>query len=541
MAAEGPRRAEYWPRQGRCRRCGVPDEAVARQWGCSLCESDPAPAAEPAPDAAPELTDEPSLLLAPPQLLHRFKSTLAAQGWFAHSGGVVDLPPAVAAEAEASGAPRQRAIALTPEGTRAFRLASERGRFPPELTEFAEAVRDGALRWRPDASPLPPPQSPAEGPPARFTFAELFAGIGGFRIGLEALGGRCVFASEIDPAARRSYLLNHGGYLYGDVRLVRSADLPQYDMLVGGFPCQSFSTAGQQKGLADPRGALFWQCVRLLRGCRPRCFLFENVAGLATAAGGAALQRIVDSLAQSGYRVWHELVDCATLLPQTRKRLLLCGLRNDLSGCFRLPVLPQLRRGLREVLEREPNADQLQRLTLTDKQWEAVQGSEYFRLHPESRTVPLGGGDLPAQTLQRSYHCSYRMWSQFVAQDEANPRFFTPVECRRLQGFPEVFSTDDGGHEGGEAAKEGRWYAVVGNAVPPPMVAVAGGPLIALAIGDEMPEQSERRGLRAALSLCAAAARDRDAFLALALDCPAAAGARTVAEFLGDRTPTPGS
>ena len=169
-----------------------------------------------------------------------------------------------------------------------------------------QCVRDllssGTIWWHPGVrlrhrAPVPPPFTPAvaaaaassSAAPGTFRFAELFAGIGGFRLGLEALGGRCVFASEICPWAAATYESNFGvpPAFAADITEATESDLPAHDLLVGGFPCQSFSRAGEQKGLADEgRGQLYLEVCRVLWATRPAAFLLENVAALYTMEGG---------------------------------------------------------------------------------------------------------------------------------------------------------------------------------------------------------------------------------------------------------------
>lgn len=132
---------------------------------------------------------------------------------------------------------------------------------------------------------------------ARFRFAELFAGIGGFRVGLDALGGHCVFASEIDHEARCTYAANFGENIAGDITEVDASAVPQFDVLTGGFPCQSHSVAGFQRGFDDFRGCLFFEVTRMLRAHAPPVFLLENVPNLVDMNGGAALELILKELA----------------------------------------------------------------------------------------------------------------------------------------------------------------------------------------------------------------------------------------------------
>mmetsp|Transcript_25093 Transcript_25093/g.65113 ORF Transcript_25093/g.65113 Transcript_25093/m.65113 type:complete len:398 (+) Transcript_25093:333-1526(+) len=151
---------------------------------------------------------------------------------------------------------------------------------------------------------LPGWEEHAGGPPPRFKFVELFAGIGGFRVGLDALGGRSVFTSEIDPEAQVVYCNNfEAGLLVGDITQVEACEVPPHDLLTAGFCCQSFSKAGEQLGLDDPRGQLFYEIVRILRAAQPASFLLENVANLLLHDSGASVAEILAELQDAGLLV----------------------------------------------------------------------------------------------------------------------------------------------------------------------------------------------------------------------------------------------
>ena len=308
--------------------------------------------------------------------------------------------------------------------------------------------------------------------PSLFTYVELFAGVGGFRVALDALGGRCVFASEIDDRCRSNYSINFDGDVpAGDIRRVPSDLIPRHDVLVGGFPCQPFSGSGDGLGLDDPRdggrGSLHREICRVLRDCRPRCFLLENVRGLLLHDGGRTLRLIVDELEGCGYDVTRELVDAVRVLPQERNRLFLAGVRreeedddvvvvasrggdgdDDVDGddderspsdddegiatnddvCvsrkkkkksmknekFAFPrALPDLSRGVRDVIEtRGMDPAELDRVRLSPRQVRKVRTQRYTRRHPTARF--LTDTTLPAKTIQSSY-MSYMVGSQFVS------------------------------------------------------------------------------------------------------------------------------
>jgi DNA-cytosine methyltransferase len=323
-------------------------------------------------------------------------------------------------------------------------------------------------------------------PPAAFTYAELFAGVGGFRVALDALGGQCVFASEIDRFARASYAENHGGELpAGDITNISARDVPQHDLLTAGFPCQPFSFSGARKGFGDTRGTLFREIVRLAHALRPKALLLENVRGLESHDEGRTLATIVHELQSCGYRVTWQVMDAAALLPQQRLRLFIVALRDDLDTRYEFPLLPSLGRVAADVLEPCAStgaqaalpADEEVRLTLTQHQLGKVLAQPYTQRHLEARFLHNPAA-ATARTLQSSYG-HYMVGSQFVpansrivaldAEAVAAERWrrFSARECARLQGFPESW-----------CLHPQRSYNLLGNAVPPPMVAMVAAPLL---------------------------------------------------------------
>jgi DNA (cytosine-5)-methyltransferase 1 len=167
-----------------------------------------------------------------------------------------------------------------------------------------------------------------------FTFAELFAGIGGFRQGLEPLGGNCVFASEIDKFATQAYKALYDGApeLHGDITQIDAKDVPDHDVLVGGFPCQAFSVAGKRLGFDDTRGTLFFEIARIMREKKPIIALLENVKGLVGHDKGKTLNTVVQTLSDIGYRVDFEVLNSKYFgVPQNRERIFIVAIREDLT------------------------------------------------------------------------------------------------------------------------------------------------------------------------------------------------------------------
>jgi len=297
-----------------------------------------------------------------------------------------------------------------------------------------------------------------------FTYSELFAGIGGFRVALDSLGGRCVFASELDESAQKVYHKNFGDCPFGDILEIGTEEIGSHDVLTGGFPCQPFSNLGEKQGFADPRGQLFREIIRVIYACRPRAVILENVANLVYIDGGSSLEQILQDLSDVGYDVDWRLINCSELLPQQRLRLYIVGLRRDIDGKtdFRWPELPVLDTSLAQVLE-GPEVDNDTQNMLSEEQFAKLQTSSEYMQDPEKRLAQLHA---KARTLTSGYRGGIR--SEFVFRVGApRPRYFTVRECARLQGFPESFV-----HCGSEGLPDrNRAYHQLGNAVCPVVVA----------------------------------------------------------------------
>src|SRR5690625_5285362 len=165
-------------------------------------------------------------------------------------------------------------------------------------------------------------------------FIDLFAGTGGIRIGFEQalkefeIDSECVFSSEIDKNACKSYKLNFGGDPYSDITKIN--ELPEFDFMLAGFPCQSFSYAGKRRGFADTRGTLFFDVERLLKKYRPKGFLLENVRGLTSHDKGRTFKTIINSLKAIGYKIEYRLLNSSNFnVPQNRVRIYIIGILNQ--------------------------------------------------------------------------------------------------------------------------------------------------------------------------------------------------------------------
>lgn len=341
-----------------------------------------------------------------------------------------------------------------------------------------------------------------------FTFVELFAGIGGFRLGLEKINGVSVLASDISPWAAqiyRSYFQDEDAdadancLVEGDMLDLDLKDFPPYTMLTAGFPCQPFSNRGCQQGFDDAKGGqLYLELTRILAQTQPPCFLFENVAQLVLLDGGSrgerkrgvpgvfvmgrVLERILKSFSSCGYQVDWKIVNSRHFLAQNRERVYIVGTRNDLQ-CDRITwekVLPANSSSatVRDIMEPWETPSALSS-ELNPSQWQKVQKG-----HAQRNTLPSIDGSInldgKAPTLISQYHRVGSLSTKFLFQQSdgtlcdgaagnRRPRFLTPRECCRLMGFPEDFPIpQDPAH----------FYQGIGNAVTPPVIAAIGAELI---------------------------------------------------------------
>lgn len=311
-----------------------------------------------------------------------------------------------------------------------------------------------------------------------FTYCELFAGIGGFRIALDALGGKCVFASEIDEFAKKTYEDNFGERPAGDITKIPSENMPSFDLLVGGFPCQTWSFSGRREGFDDPRGQLFREIVRIAKCKQPKAMLLENVRGLATHDEGRSIAVIKKCLEDAGYDVKWKLIDAVDLLPQERVRVFLACVRKDLNAPFTFPSFPRLRRTLSSILQHSSataciedvlSAQEEDQLELLERQYNKILKQKYTQKFPAARFADTA---MPARTLQASYG-SIMINSQFVpaSGNRKFPRRFSFRECARIMGFPESFKLHPK-----------RSYNMLGNAVAPPVICMLSAALLTSAL-----------------------------------------------------------
>ena len=377
------------------------------------------------------------------------------------------------------------AVALVPEGARALDKHTQcegavgAGVLPAKL---AQLLGDGVVHWASglrmgvdgaggaasvgcevlqkqyaalDGGPSVAPRPET----AAFRYAELFAGIGGFRLGLDALGGCCVFASEIDPSAAATYERNFSDRPSGDITQVATEGLPSHEILTAGFPCQSFSRTGEQGGLSDARGDLFHEILRVARARKPAVLLLENVPNLVRLEGGHTIHRIVHALTGAGYHVRVQLLNARAWAPQHRERLFLVCFRADLSAVarrFEWPKLPTARPpALRAVLETLPSGA-LGRYRLSPAQWAKVRASADYRTDAQWRLAQLSG---VARTLRGSYRKSFTRFSEFVPLDADGEVEAGAEEAGALVAAGEAFAAGAAAGAASEAGEVGEVVA----------------------------------------------------------------------------------
>ncbi|WP_345778169.1 DNA (cytosine-5-)-methyltransferase [Ruficoccus sp. ZRK36] len=329
-----------------------------------------------------------------------------------------------------------------------------------------------------------------------FTFIDLFAGIGGMRLAFEAVGGQCVFTSEWDSYAQKTYRANFpiDHEIVGDIQGVQDKSvIPAHDVLVAGFPCQPFSIAGVSKknslgrkhGFEDEtQGTLFFDIVQILKAKRPIAFLLENVKNLKSHDKGKTFQVIINTLRELGYIVGsgdesHRVVDAKHFVPQHRERTFIVGFRSETAFSWNDLKLPDLKKGpkLNSILHPEdgsempeepytsgPKAKVADKYTLSDHLWQYLQ--DYAAKHKASGNGFGYGLVQPEDTSRTLSARYYKDGSEILVSQgiRKNPRRLTPRECARLMGF------DNDTHKTVIPVSDTRAYKQFGNAVVVPVV-----------------------------------------------------------------------
>lgn len=324
-----------------------------------------------------------------------------------------------------------------------------------EVTMAAESPFDSDLFRDFFDVPFPSPKNP------KFTFIDLFAGIGGFRIAMQELGGKCVYSSEFDAQAQRTYMANYGEMPFGDItkEITKSYIPDNFDVLCGGFPCQAFSLAGKRLGFEDEtRGTLFFEIEDILRRKQPKAFFLENVKGLMIHKGGKTIQTILEHLDDAGYDVVPpQIVNAMDFgVPQHRERVYIIGYRKDLHidiSQFKYPE-PQTtgrkRPRFRDVMEEHEVSV---KYYLSTVYWETLIkhkarheaaghgfGYKIIDLDGVANAIVVGGMGREGNLIIDKRLTNFTPVTNIKGEvNREGIRKMTPREWARLQGFPENF------------------------------------------------------------------------------------------------------
>lgn len=342
--------------------------------------------------------------------------------------------------------------------------------FDPVQMDFLMELQDS----QPSDVPFPPVSNP------KFKFIDLFAGIGGFRLAMQQNGGECVFSSEWNESAQKTYFANYGEMPYGDITKDETKDkIPKgFDILCAGFPCQPFSIAGVSKkkslgratGFEDKtQGTLFFDVCTILKRRRPKAFLLENVKNLCSHDKGNTFKVIREALEELNYEVFFEVIDGRHFVPQHRERILIVGFDRkrfgkDLKFEFainRLDPAPVMA----DILEKKPDP----KYTLSDKLWGYLQ--RYAEKHRAAGNG-FGFGIAPLNGVSRTLSARYYKDGSeiLIEQRGKNPRRLTPYECARLMGYPPEFKI---------VVSDCQAYRQFGNSVVMPLMADVGRLIVA--------------------------------------------------------------
>jgi DNA (cytosine-5)-methyltransferase 1 len=331
---------------------------------------------------------------------------------------------------------------------------------------------------------FPNPENP------KFSFIDLFAGIGGFRLAAQNNQGKCVFSSEWDKFAQQSYEYNFGEVPFGDITKIDSNLIPNHDILFAGFPCQPFSYSGRNEGFKDKtRGTLFFDILRILENKKPKMFLLENVKGLKSHNKGKTLRTIVDSLENLGYKLYWKILKSTDFgLPQKRERWYCVGSLENID--FQFPIKTKTTSTLREIIDPEEESDVLR---LTNFEMKRIKyhfknvsennqrvehdSSKYephtkkgkhgvFSFQKDDGSLRFHVGDRAKTQIQEAFYCTLDSYAPTIIANRVPKlwdigRKLSVLEAQRLQGFPDKFQFP---------VSDNQAYKQLGNSISVPVV-----------------------------------------------------------------------
>lgn len=318
--------------------------------------------------------------------------------------------------------------------------------------------------------PFPPTEEP------KFTFIDLFAGIGGMRTAFQNLGGKCVFSSEWDKYAQKTYETNFGEVPFGDITKIEEKSIPDHDILVAGFPCQAFSIAGRRGGFEDTRGTLFFHVARILKEKKPSAFFLENVKGLMNHDGGKTISTILNTLRNDlGYHVPDpQIVNAKHFgVPQNRERVFIVGFKNkSYMETFNYPTSIGTIKSLKDIIEEQPvsvkyylSTQYLHTLKQHKARHESKGNGFGYEIIPNdgiANAIVVGGMGRERNLIIDDRLTDFTPVTSIKGEvNREGIRRMTPREWARLQGFPNSFKIE---------VSDVQAYKQFGNSVAVPAV-----------------------------------------------------------------------
>ena len=318
--------------------------------------------------------------------------------------------------------------------------------------------------------PFPPPVSP------KFTFIDLFAGIGGFRIAMQNLGGKSVFSSEWDKYSQKTYFNNFGEYPFGDINEIKVKSIPDHDVLCAGFPCQAFSIAGKKRGFEDTRGTLFFNIASIIKEKRPKAFFLENVKGLVGHKGGSTLRTILKVLREDldYYVPEPQIMNAKNFgVPQNRERILIVGFRKDLQiNKFNYPKSLGITSAISDIKEEKTvsvkyyiSTQYLKSLREHRKRHEDKGNGFGYEIKSDAdvaNAIVVGGMGRERNLIIDTRLENFTPVTHIKGEvNREGIRRMTPREWARLQGFPDTFKI---------VVSDAQAYKQFGNSVAIPAI-----------------------------------------------------------------------
>ena len=277
--------------------------------------------------------------------------------------------------------------------------------------------------------PFPPLESP------KFTFIDLFAGIGGFRLAMQNLGGKCIYSSEWDKEAKKTYKANFGETPFGDItkESTKSYIPDNFDILCAGFPCQAFSIAGKRGGFEDTRGTLFFDVAEIIKRKKPKAIFLENVKGLVTHDNGKTLDVILNTLEELDYAVHVKIINAKNFgVPQNRERIFIIGFNKDKVDNYNVFNFPE---STQEVFINNFIENNVEGYDIS----EHLQKSYLLKKDDGKPQIIDINSNIQVKTLVSTYHKIQRLTGTFVKDGKTGLRLLSISECKAIMGFPNDF------------------------------------------------------------------------------------------------------